>query len=96
MNGRFRLGAVLRARLAQEDVAKTEVVRARRNAAEAAEAVQRQGHRLRSRGTPEDGPGRAVAAALSARQALAAALSAAEELAGQADEHTDARMAALT
>jgi len=91
----FRLGAVLRARLAQEDVAKSHVARAQQDAAQAAELVHHRGRRLRAQRTPEDGSAAAVAAALAARQSLAAALSAAGQLAGEARGRTVDRMTEL-
>jgi flagellar protein FliJ len=85
MTNRFRLDAVLRARQAQEDVAKGGVARARRDADAAAEHAGERGALLRSRGVPRDGTARAVVAALAARQSLAAALAAAEDTAEKAD-----------
>jgi flagellar FliJ protein len=93
---RFRLGAVLRARLAQEDVARSEVARAQQEAAQATELSRHQGRRLRARGVPVDGSGRAVAAALAARHSLAVALSEADQLADEARERTTDQLAALT
>jgi alkylated DNA nucleotide flippase Atl1 len=92
---RFRLGAVLRARLAQEDVAKGEVVRARQAAEQATELARRQGRRLRAQGVPVDGTGRAIAAGLIARHSLAVALAATEQLADEARVRTSEQIAAL-
>ncbi|MEN3309205.1 MAG: flagellar protein FliJ, partial [Micromonosporaceae bacterium] len=92
---RFRLGAVLRARLAQEDAAKSEVARARQDAAQAAEFARHQGRRLRARGVPVDGSARAIAAALAARHSLAIALAEADQLADEARDRTADQIAVL-
>lgn len=96
MTRKFRLASVLRARRAQEDMAKGEVVRARA-AAEA--AVQRRAHSERAlavRGRPDSGTSRAYAAALSARQALAGELALAVRLADDADRAVRGKVDGLT
>ena len=88
---RFRLAAVLRAREAQEDVAKGAVVRARRDASAAAQFVRRQAEALGEHPLPRDGTGGAVVAAITARQSLAAALAESIQVASHAQdriEHT--------
>jgi flagellar biosynthesis chaperone FliJ len=92
---RFRLGAVLRARLAQEDVAKSETARARQEAAQATELARHQGRRLQAQGIPVNGPARAIVAALVARHSLAAALADADQVAAEAHERTAEQLAAL-
>ena len=88
---RFRLATVLRARLAQEDVAKAEVVRAR-GASRFARGVAREREgALRATDVPTGVAARAVVAALVARQSLAAGLAAAQHDIVRADEHADQR-----
>jgi flagellar export protein FliJ len=96
MTRRFRLAGVLRARQAQEDVAKGAVVRAR---AETRVALERQAARERSlldRPTVDGGPAPWWIAATSARAALAGELTAAGRLAEQAAERMAERTGELT
>jgi hypothetical protein len=92
----FRLGAVLRARKAQEDAAKAAVVRARGEAAVAHGAVHARERDLDGRRVPDGATSAAFAATLMARQATAAALSAAIGAASLADETVQERLDDLT
>ncbi|MDG6102026.1 cell envelope biogenesis protein TolA [Dactylosporangium aurantiacum] len=92
----FRLGAVLRARKAQEDAAKAAVVRARADAAAAHGAVQARERDLDRRRPPDAATSAAFAATLMARQAVAGALSAAIGAAALADETVQDRLDDLT
>jgi flagellar FliJ protein len=92
----FRLGAVLRARKAQEDMAKAAVVRARADATAAVERVSARERDLSGRPVPRAATAAAYAATLTARQALAGELAAAIGLAGLADEGVEERMQELT
>jgi hypothetical protein len=92
----FRLGAVLRARKAQEDAAKAAVVRARADAAVAHGAVHARERDLDGRRVPDAATSAAFAATLMARQAIAGALSAAIGAASVADETVQDRLDDLT
>jgi flagellar export protein FliJ len=92
----FRLGAVLRARKAQEDAAKAAVVRARNDAATAHSAVRARNDDLDRRRAPDAATSAAFAATLSARQAIASALSAAVGVAQLADDTVKERLDDLT
>jgi flagellar biosynthesis chaperone FliJ len=92
---RSRLGAVLRARQAQEDAAKGEVLRARRASRAAHKLARQQEQHLDQDSLPDEGVARAIIAALAARQALAADLSAAKQAAIVADEETGERVGEL-
>jgi flagellar protein FliJ len=92
----FRLGAVLRARKAQEDIAKAAVVRARADATEAVERVRARERDLNGRRVPDASSSAAYAATLTSRQALAGELAAAIALAQIADETVEERMQELT
>ncbi len=96
MSKRFRLSGVLRARQAQEDAARSEMVRARRAAAEAADAAVARGEVLANHQTPTEDTARAVVAALTARQAMAASLAAARQLQALADQQVADRAEELT
>jgi len=96
MTRRFRLGSVLRARQAQEDAARGQVMRARRDATEAADAAVRRGEVLAAHQHPGEDTARAVVAALTARQAMAASLSAARQLHLLAEQHVTHRSEELT
>ncbi|MER7283780.1 cell envelope biogenesis protein TolA [Dactylosporangium sp. NPDC000244] len=92
----FRLGAVLRARKAQEDMAKAAVVRARADAADAVQRVRSRERDLDGRAVPNAATAAAYAATLTARQALAGELAAAIGLSRLADETVEERMRELT
>ncbi|GGM60976.1 cell envelope biogenesis protein TolA [Dactylosporangium sucinum] len=92
----FRLAAVLRARKAQEDAAKTAVVRARADASAAVEAVRARERDLDGRSVPLRSTSAAFAATLTARQAIAGELAAAIGVRRLADESVEERMAELT
>ncbi|GGK18138.1 hypothetical protein GCM10010124_08440 [Pilimelia terevasa] len=83
--GTFKLSAVLRARQAQEDVRKAEVVRARGASRAARERADERKELLRGSEALVGGTGRAVVAAIAARQALAAGLAAAHRGVEEAD-----------
>ncbi|WP_433610114.1 cell envelope biogenesis protein TolA [Dactylosporangium sp. CA-139114] len=92
----FRLGAVLRARKAQEDMAKAAVVRARADATDAVQRVRARERDLDGRAVPNAATAAAYAATLTARQALAGELAAAIGLSRLADETVEERMRELT
>ncbi|GAA1577034.1 hypothetical protein GCM10009827_118570 [Dactylosporangium maewongense] len=92
----FRLGAVLRARKAQEDAAKAAVVRARGEAAAAHGAVHARERDLDGRRVPDGATSAAFAATLMARQATATALAAAIGAAELADQTVQDRLDDLT
>ncbi|MEV1288087.1 flagellar FliJ family protein [Micromonospora sp. NPDC049679] len=92
MSRLFRLGAVLRARQAQEDAAKGEVVRVRRAARHAASLASQRETTLNETDVPAVGVARAVVAALAARQTLAAELSMARQLVAEAEQETAERI----
>jgi flagellar export protein FliJ len=83
---RFSLSAVLRARQAQEDIAKGTAARARRDAARALDAVADREQALERRPVLPSGTALAFVAAAAAGRHLAADLAAATELVGQADD----------
>jgi flagellar export protein FliJ len=89
------LGAVLRARLAQEDVAEAAVVRARGAKRSARAVTASREVALRSTDPPPAGTSMAVVAALAARRSLAADLAAARHDEVVADAQVDARLADL-
>jgi flagellar export protein FliJ len=92
---RFRLGAVLRARLAQEDMARAEVARARGAGRTARQATAAREKSLTATDAPTGGTGLAVVAALAARRALAEDLIAARHRETVAEAQVDARLADL-
>jgi flagellar export protein FliJ len=91
----FRLAAVLRARRAQEDVAKAEVARARGDARAASDTTADRDLALRATDLPTGVSARAVTAALAARRSLAEGLAAARHGETLTKAQVDARMAAL-
>ncbi|WP_433050949.1 hypothetical protein [Dactylosporangium sp. CS-033363] len=92
----FRLGAVLRARKAQEDIAKAAVVRARADATAAVQRVRARERDLDGRAVPNSATAAAYAATLTSRQALAGEVAAAIALSEVADETVEERMRELT
>jgi hypothetical protein len=96
MERRFRLAAVLRARLVQEQVARGAVVRARADARAAADRCAAREQALTDHPTVDGGPAAWYMAALAARQALAGEMFAAGRLAEQAAERVVERAADLT
>ena len=88
----FRLASVLRARQAQEDTVRGEVLRARVGAAHAAHATDARDRSLLEHRIPDADTSHALIAALTARQAMAASLAAARQLQALAElrvaEHT--------
>jgi flagellar biosynthesis chaperone FliJ len=96
MTRRFRLASVLRARQAQEKVAKAAVVRARAAAAASSERRAERERALTARPTVDGGPAAWYIAALAARQALAGELSAADRRTEEAAEQVTERITELT
>ncbi|HYN93842.1 MAG TPA: flagellar FliJ family protein [Pilimelia sp.] len=92
---RFRLAGVLRARQAQEDAVKAEVVLARGAARTARSEARERAETLRTSDAPQRGTAQAIVASLAARQALAADLAVARAGVGTADIKVDARLADL-
>ncbi len=95
MNRMFRLGPVLRARKAQEDVARGAVVQSRAEVRDAAAMVKRRQLELAGADAPTEGTARAMVASMVARQSLAATLSGAHQLVADAEEQTRERVAEL-
>jgi flagellar FliJ protein len=91
----FRLAGVLRARTAQETVAKAEVAKSRFAAGTALAEVHRQAATLDRADQVHYSTANALAGALMGRQAMAAALSVAIGVAGEADAVVADRMADL-
>jgi len=92
----FRLASVLRARQAQEDAARGEVLRARRDAAQAADEAAAKDRTLANHEVPDEDTARALVAALTARQAMAATLAIARQLAVVAESRVDEQTQELT
>lgn len=92
----FRLGAVLRARKAQEDTAKAAVLRARTQAGLAAARVGGFERDLDGRDAPHESAAVSFAATMSARNALASALADALGMAGMAEDVVRETSADLT
>jgi len=93
---KFRLSNVLRARSAQERIAKAELIAARKEAEEAAERTRRMDEAIGAQPKPSGPNGLAFAATMWARQAMATELAAAIVLAGQAEQVVRDRDADLT
>jgi flagellar FliJ protein len=93
---KFRLAGVLRARQAQEGVAKVAAARARVEAEQANADVHRYAATLDAAAEVHPDTATALAAAMSARQAVAGALFAAIGVFRDADEAVEDRMAELT
>jgi flagellar export protein FliJ len=91
----FRLGPVLRARKAQEDVARGAVSQSRAEVRDAAALVRRRQLELAGADAPSEGTARAMVASMVARQSLAACLSGAHQLVTDAEEQTRERVAEL-
>ncbi|GAA0814292.1 cell envelope biogenesis protein TolA [Spirilliplanes yamanashiensis] len=95
MNRRFKLGPVLRARQAQEDLSRSAVIQARVEAESAAALVKRRQLELVGGDAPNEGTARAMVASMVARQSLAAGLFAAARLADEATDVIEVRQAEL-
>jgi flagellar export protein FliJ len=95
VNRRFRLGPVLRARQAQEDLSRSAVTQARVEAESAAALVKRRQLDLVGADAPNEGTARAMVASMVARQSLAAGLFAAHQLVEDAQEQVEERSADL-
>lgn len=95
MNRNFRLGPVLRARKAQEDLSRSAVIQARVEAESAAALVKRRQLDLTGADAPNEGTARAMVASLVARQSLAAGLFAASRMSGEAEEQIGERQGEL-
>ncbi|BCY15153.1 flagellar export protein FliJ [Actinoplanes sp. L3-i22] len=96
MNRIFRLTPVLRARQAQEDAARGELVQSRAEIREAQALVKRRQLDLVGQDAPSEGSARAMVAALVARQSLAAGVFGAQRMVNDAEEVEREKMAALT
>jgi flagellar FliJ protein len=96
VNRLFRLGPVLRARKAQEDVARGAVVQSHAELRDAAALVKRRQLELAGADAPTEGTARAMVASLVARQSLAASLSGAHQMVADADGVTRERTAELS
>jgi flagellar FliJ protein len=92
----FRLGAVLRARKAQEDAAKAAVLRARAQADIAAVRVRAVERDLDDRDSPREASAISFAATMSARNALASALADAIGAARLAEDDVHDKLTDLT
>ena len=95
MNRLFRLGPVLRARKAQEDVARGAVNQSRAEIRDAQALVKRRHLDLVGSEAPTEGTARAIVASLAARQSLAAGLFGAQRMVHDAEEVNRDRMAVL-
>lgn len=95
MNRLFRLGPVLRARKAQEDVARGAVNQTRAEIREAQALVKRRHLDLVGAEAPTEGTARAMVASLVARQSLAAGLFSAQRMVHDAEQVERERLAAL-
>jgi flagellar FliJ protein len=96
MTRRFRLGGVLRARQAQEKVAKGAVLRAHEEERSARDRAARLEQSLIERPTVDGGPAPWWVAAMAARSAMAGELSAVERLADEAADRVAERTGELT
>jgi len=96
MSKRSRMAMVLRARKAQEDLAKGNVLRARSAERAAADAIVDRERELDASPPPAAGNAYAVVAALAARHSMAAAASAARRAHRVAEEETAGLAAELT
>ncbi|AEV88788.1 TolA family protein [Actinoplanes sp. SE50] len=96
MNRTFRLVPVLRARKAQEDAARGELIQSRAEIREAQALVKRRQLDLIGADAPSEGSARAMVAALVARQSLAAGVFGAQRMVTDAEEVEREKMAALT
>jgi flagellar FliJ protein len=92
---KFKLGPVLRARQAQEDLSRSAVMQARVEAQSAAALVKRRQLELTGADAPNEGTARAMVASMVARQSLAAGLFAAHRMVEDAQEQVDERTAEL-
>ncbi len=95
MNRMFRLGPVLRARKAQEDVARGSALQSRAEVRNAKALVKRRQLDLVGRDAPTEGTARAMVAALVARQSLAASLAGAHRMVDDAEEVEREQLAVL-
>jgi flagellar FliJ protein len=93
---RFRLSSVLRARHAQENSARGGLLRARQEAAEAAERVRRMDAAIDARPRPDSPSGVAFAATLWASRAMAGELAMAVTAVAEAQTTVDERIADLS
>jgi flagellar export protein FliJ len=93
---KFRLGAVLRARKAQEDAARSELQQARAELEAAAARTRRMNEAIDAGQVPVGGTAAAYTATLMARQSMAAALAAARGVTRQAEDVVTDRQNDLT
>ncbi|RZU50459.1 hypothetical protein EV385_2231 [Krasilnikovia cinnamomea] len=92
MNRFFRLAPVLRARKAQEDVARGAVLQSQAEIRHAQALVKRRHLELTGSDAPTEGTARAMVASLVARQSLAAGLFDAHRMVAEAEEATQEKM----
>src|SRR5690349_2286383 len=92
----FRLTPVLRARKAQEDAARGDLIQSRSEIRDAQALVKRRQLDLVGADAPSEGSARAMVAALVARQSLAAGVFGAQRMVTDAEEVEREKMAALT
>jgi flagellar protein FliJ len=95
MSRGFRLSSLLRARQAQEDVAKSAVSRARAAKEAARDAAAAGEVALHSTSLPPAGTAHAVVAALAAQRAMAAGLAAAQQVVLDLERHHAERLDGL-
>lgn len=95
MNRLFRLGPVLRARKAQEDAAKGEVIQSRQQIREAEALLKRRQLDLTGANAPTEGTARAMVASMVARQSMAATLSGAHRMVADAEDLSREKQAGL-
>jgi flagellar FliJ protein len=96
VNRIFRLTPVLRARKAQEDSARGELIQSRADIREAQQLAKRRQLDLIGQDAPSEGSARAMVAALVARQSLAAGVFSAQRMVTDAEEIEREKAAALT
>ena len=95
LNRFFRLSPVLRARKAQEDVARGAVNQSRAEIRDAQALVKRRHLDLVGAEAPTEGTARSIVASIVARQSLAASLMGAQRMVAEAEELERERMAVL-
>jgi flagellar biosynthesis chaperone FliJ len=92
----FRLTPVLRARKAQEDAARGDLIQSRSEIRDAQALVKRRQLDLVGADAPSEGSARAMVAALVARQSLAAGVFGAQRMVTDAEDVEREKLAALT
>jgi len=92
---KFRLATVFRARQAQEDAAKAEVVRAHTRTRAAEKLARQYTEKLEGSTVPEEGVAQAILASMAARRSMAAGLAAAHKAIAEAEAHAAEKVAEL-